>query len=66
MNKPVFIAGEIVYSEKLMGRIKFARVYQDEWWYIIEQPIIEGYELEQIGESEVLGVCRDGKLWITK
>jgi hypothetical protein len=66
MNNPIFLVGEVIRSEGLMGKIQFAHAYEGTWFYIIEQAVpSHGFSFEQIQETDVVYVYRDNR-WMSK
>jgi len=66
MNAPTFRVGEEICSEVLMGKIIFARKYEGNWYYIIEQPMpSDRYSFDQIQDIDVVLVWRNGR-WTGK
>lgn len=67
MNSPTFLIGEIIYSDKLQGRIEMAHWMDGIGWsYILVQSVVSAqYDMAQIKESDVIAVWRNGR-WTGK
>lgn len=66
MSAPTFRVGEEIYSKTLMGKIRFAYVYDGNWFYVIGPvPPSEAHAPEQIQDIDVIAVWRDGR-WTGK
>lgn len=61
-DAPKLRVGQYICSEVLMGKIMFARKYDGNWYYIIEQPMPhDRYTYEQIQDIDVRLVWRNGR-----
>lgn len=66
MNAPTFRVGEEIYSDVCMGKIRFARVYDGNWFYVIAEILSpHEYKLVEIQDIDVIAVWRNGK-WTGK